>query len=267
MDTNLILWAIGFPVLLALLALGVGVGFAMTSSESTGFLVARICFCLAAFDVVAMAIYWALAGDRSLLQSIVIPAVVAIVAIPGLVIALRWLGSLEIQLSTQLYPGNQTLALPFKDDAPPGALKVVIGSNLAWTTKMPQTVLMMRGEKMIEIDKKDGKNQLVISTLRLFDDRDNIIARIDADGFWVENSTRSKRPDPSTLVVYDHSDNEALRIVFLNQTTLSITGIFRHAGVPRPVVVTDDYMDMSGMRLSHNILGPAGRAMMNVGPP
>jgi hypothetical protein len=267
MDTNTVVWGFGFPLLLALVGLGIGLAFAMTDSESTGFLVAKACFSVAAFVVVAIAIYWALATSQPMPWNIIIPTIAAVIAVPILVLSLQWLGHIEAQLSTRLYPGNEpTPALPVKVDVPKDALQVILGSNLAWTTKMPQTILKMAGEKMIEIDRVPGKNQLILSTLKIFDDRDNLIARVDAeDGFWVENSTRKKRPNPSTLVVYDHSDAEVLRIVFLNPTTLSITGIFRHSGIRKPVVITPEYIDIAGsIRTSNSVMGPAGNSMIGV---
>ncbi len=138
---------------------------------------------------------------------------------------------------------------------PKDALKVFLGSNVAWATRMPHTVLTMAGEPMITIDRKKGHDELVVTVLRIFDDRNNIIARIDADGFWVENSTRKKRPDSHTLVVFDHTDTEVLRITFLNRTTISVTGIFRHASLARPVIVTPEYADLGGPRLTGNVFG------------
>lgn len=267
MDTNTIIWGVGFPLLLFFVALGAGTAFAMTSSESVGFLVAKACFAAAAFDVVAVAVYWAIATQQKGLWGVVIPTVSALVVVPGLVLSLQWLGNIEVQLSTRLYPGDEKTVLPFKVDVPKDTLQVILGTNLAWPGKFPQTILRMAGEKMIEIDKEPGKNQLVVSTLKIFDDRNNIIARVDTeDGFWVENSTRKKRPNPSTLVVYDHSDAEVLRIVLLNPTTLSIIGVFRHPKIPRPVVVTPEYIDIAGsIRTSNSIMGPAKLAMINVG--
>jgi hypothetical protein len=64
--------------------------------------------------------------------------------------------------------------------------------------------------------------------LKVFDDRNDSIAHIDEDGFWVQNSVRKKRPDQSTLVVFDHNDTEVLRIHYLNPRAVSVEGIFRH---------------------------------------
>jgi hypothetical protein len=77
----------------------------------------------------------------------------------------------------------------------------------------------------------------------------------------VENSTRKKRPDKSTLIVYDHSDKEVLHLVFLNRSTISITGIFRHEHVAKPVIITADFMDIGGPKLSGNINGEVDTAI------
>jgi hypothetical protein len=258
MDTTTVIWVIGFPLLLFFLAIGVATAFAMTSSDSAGFCVAKICFSAAAFDVVAMAVYWAVATQQRAMWNVVIPTVAALIAVPSLVIALQWVGNIEIQLSTRLFPGNEPTPhiANQKTPIPENALKVFYGTNVAWTTKMSVTILMMAGEKMIEIDRNAARDELVISTLKIFDDRNNIIARMDADdGFWVENSTRKKRPDKSTLVVFDHSDKEVLRLVFLNRSTISITGIFRHEHVASPVIITTDFMDIGGPKFSECIYG------------
>jgi hypothetical protein len=224
MDATTIILGIGFPLLLFFVAVGAGTAFSMTSSDSVGFLVAKACFSTAAFDVVAMAVYWAVAIQRKASWSVAIPTVAALIAVPSLVLVLQWLGNMEVQLSTRLFPGNTTT--PHIVGIPENALKVFHGTNVSWTTKMPLTILRMAGEKMIEIYRDAAHDELIISTLKIFDDRNNIIARSDADdGLWVENSTRKKRPDKSTLIVYDHTDKEVLRLVFLNSSAISITGI------------------------------------------
>jgi hypothetical protein len=112
---------------------------------------------------------------------------------------------------------------------PPNALVVFWGSNVSWSTRLPHIILEMADDPMIVVDKKPGTDNLVVTVLRIFDDRNDIIARIDEDGFWVQNAIRKKRPNPSILVVYDHSDTEVLRIQFLNSRAISVQGVFRHA--------------------------------------
>jgi len=157
-----------------------------------------------------------------------------------------------------------TPALPTQARVPQDALLIFLGSTIAWATRMPHTVVEMGSDKMLVIDKDNSSNKLVVTVLRIFDAGNNIIARIDDDGFWVANSTRMKRVDPSTLVVFDHGDMEVLRIAFLNPGTLSITGIFRHAGL-RTVSITPEFLDVGRMRIMQNSLGESGRADISVG--
>ena len=140
-----------------------------------------------------------------------------------------------------LVPGNAPMPeMVAKCRVPDGALSILIGSNLSWNTRFPHTVLEMGGEQMLVVDKDDKRN-LRVSVLRIFDDRDDIIARIDDDGFWVQNTLRKKRPDPSTLIVYDHNDLQVLKLQYLNEKVISIQGIFRHAKIrPSYLVVTPD---------------------------
>jgi hypothetical protein len=133
------------------------------------------------------------------------------------------------------------------------ALKVVYGTNLALGVKLPLTLLRMAGDPMVQIDRKPGSNSLVVSVLRIFDDRNDIIARVDEGEIWVQNLTRNKRPDPHTLVVFDHTDTEVLRLVFLNPTTISVTGIFRHSGISFPVIITPDSMDVNTMKVTRMV--------------
>jgi len=255
MDRNTVIWGISFPLLLFFIAVGIGTAFAMTSSDSAGFMVAKACFVAAAFDVVAVAIYWVLATQQNTAWSVFIPIVAALIVVPGVILSLQWLSNIEIQLSTRLFPGNDPTPViqNLRKPIPENALKVFYGRNVAWATKMPLTILNMAGDKMIEVNRNVARDELVVSSLKIFDDRNNIIARMDADdGFWVENSTRKKRPDKSTLKVYDHTDKEVLSLRFLNRSTVSITGVFRHGRVARPVIITPDFMDASGVRMTGN---------------
>lgn len=73
---------------------------ALRAFESTGFLVAKACFAVSAFDLVAIAIYWTLATDQRMPWNVAIPTIAAIISVPLLVLSLQWLGRIEAQLST-----------------------------------------------------------------------------------------------------------------------------------------------------------------------
>jgi hypothetical protein len=136
-------------------------------------------------------------------------------------------------------------------EIPDGALLLDLGGNVLWTDYpgISRSLLMIRGLPIIAVD--FGPKNLKITALRLFDDRNNIIARIDPDGFWTDPTVRTKRPDASTLIVFDHLDNEALRFRFSNAHLITVRGIFRAPGATAPLVVTDNGIHMAdGQSLS-----------------
>src|SRR6185295_13230824 len=141
-------------------------------------------------------------------------------------------------------PSNKpTPPLPWNQKIADGYLAVRLGGNFALESKFPHTIFSMAEEPMLVIDWEKDTGNLIITTLRVFDDRDDIIARIDNDGFWVQNTIRKKRPDQHTLVVYDHNDDEVLRIEFLNPKIVSIAGIFRHRKLkPKYMIAEQDQL-------------------------
>jgi hypothetical protein len=139
-------------------------------------------------------------------------------------------------LSTPTLPRGATIA--------PNGIAFLYGSNVSLNdTAFPLTILEMKGESMIVVDRDPDTKNLLITTLRVFDDRDDIIARIDRDGFWVQNTLRKKRPDEHTLIVFDHNDQQVLKIHFLNPQTVSVEGVFRHPQIkPGFLVITENEM-------------------------
>src|ERR1700738_5207073 len=163
------------------------------------------------------------------------------VIVAALVVTFRRVDGLELRDSTRLTPGRlPTPAIrPDAGEIPGDALIAFLGSNVAWSNHMPHTILQMGGLPMLTVDK--DKKGMVIKVLRIFDEANEIIARDDEECFWYEHSTRKKRPDRSTLVVYDRRDTEVLRLTLLNRQALSVTGVFRSKGLPS-VVVTPETM-------------------------
>ena len=235
---------------------GTGTVFAMTDSESVGFAVARACFIAAAITFVGFSVYWMGESKLSTLSIIIFGAIIGVISIPCLGLSLLWAKTTEMRVALRLFPDDlPTPRLPMDVKIPDNALRVILGSNVAWATKMPHTILMISGEPLISIDRKGNSDELVVSALKIFDDRKNIIARFSEDGFWVENSTRKKRPDKSTLVVFDHNDQEVLNMHFINKNTIVVTGIFNHSTINRPVIVTQTSMKIGGSTISQSIMG------------
>lgn len=164
----------------------------------------------------------------------------------------RRVSTLELRDSVRLRPGNfPTPPIPRYKEVPSNAFMVFYAGGVSCFTKMPHTILELASLKMLVIDRDKRGNNFVVTTLKLFDDRNNIIATIKDGVIWVENSTQKLRPDPHTLIVYDHTDTEVLHLTYLNRRAFSITGVFRNAGFT--ATVTPDLMDLE------NPAGKTGR--------
>ncbi|MBS0220064.1 MAG: hypothetical protein JSR91_04900 [Proteobacteria bacterium] len=148
-----------------------------------------------------------------------------------------------------------TPALPQGCSPPADSLIILFGNNVSWVTKFPHTALTMGGLPLFELQKGE-RGTLVVGLLRIFDDQDEIIARIDRNGFWVKNTSRKKRPDTHTLVVFDRRDEEVLRIRFLNPNVVSVQGIFRK-GKLRPLRITENAMFLGGIQITNSCMGNA----------
>jgi hypothetical protein len=99
------------------------------------------------------------------------------------------------------------------------------------------------------VERDESTGALRVTTLRIFNDRNEIIARIDEDGFWVRYGIRKKRPSRSTLVVYDQTDAEVLYIEMINPETVSILGRFLHPKTG-PLIIDKDRILAGGNTFS-----------------
>lgn len=127
-----------------------------------------------------------------------------------------------------LVPGTGTApTMPSTENLSSGAVAVIYGKNVSINSVFPHTLLRMGNDDIIVIDRDKKSGNIKVLSLRVFDDQYDIIARIDESDFWVKNTNRAKRPDEHTLIVYDHNDEQVLKIELLNPQTLEIQGIFR----------------------------------------
>ncbi len=234
-------FGVAFPVLV-----GIGVALAVADASDIEFWFARGCFIVAALDVMFFTVKWLWFSEELAPRDWTVGAAIAAAALVALVIGLRWIDYRAERISAQLVPGTKPMPpLPPGCNPPADGLVVWLGTNVAWGTRFPYTVLNIGGVKMLAVDKVAGKPKLNINVLRIFDDRGTIIARIDEDGFWVSPDMRHVKPNRSTLVVYDRADQQALKIEFLNPRALYVEGIFRdRKGVT--VRITPDSMILPG---------------------
>ncbi|MGO8739171.1 hypothetical protein [Rhodoblastus sp.] len=120
-----------------------------------------------------------------------------------------------------LYPANIPQPLT-KCNITSGYFTVFSGGG---AVQALNNILSVGGLTLIAVKKRDD-GSLIISTLRLFDDRGDLIARIDDGKVWVSESVRRKRPDASTIIIYDHNDDEVMSFKFLNKKSIELTGKF-----------------------------------------
>jgi hypothetical protein len=128
------------------------------------------------------------------------------------------------------------------------AVALHIGPHTFYIGRFPQRIITIAGKNILTLSNRDG--DLLITTLRLYDEAGDIFARIDENGFWVAPDVRKKKPDRHTLIIYDKHDDEALDIKYINAHVVSINGIFRYEG--RTVLFTPTFSKMGG------ISGPGG---------
>jgi hypothetical protein len=136
-----------------------------------------------------------------------------------------------------------------KDDCPQfshfGAFALRLGTEVIFINGFPRNIINLAGQDILTVRlEKNGKLKIV--TLRLYDDRGDIISRIDENDFWIAPTLRKKHPDKSTLIIFDHNDDEVLHIRFQNPHALYVLGMFRYRG--RAVYVAPNLLQVGGIR-------------------
>jgi len=91
-----------------------------------------------------------------------------------------------------------------------------MGGSVAWSTHFPLTIVNIAGKDLLSVQ-RDPKGGLSVSA-KIFDAEGKIIADIEDDEFTINqnNYFKRKRPDASTLIVYDQYDQPVLNIRYLN---------------------------------------------------
>jgi len=249
-------WAIGFPIFLA--GVGAGTTYAMIDSSWAEFWVARIAYTVAAFDAVGFLAVWLWAFVKWPAPFRLAAGALAVpILFLGLELTLRWVDLQEARLSATLTPRNvETPLIPATCKVPKGAFMVFMGSNLAIASKMPTTIVQMGGQEMLTVD-MSARQRLIIKTLRIFDENNDAIARIEDDDVWAAPSARYEKPDPTTFVVYDQNNAELLRISYLNIQAVSVRGQFHGENLP-PLVIGDDKVQWGDKTFVDNCFGDLG---------
>lgn len=165
-----------------------------------------------------------------------------------------------------LYPAEDSDASALLPNcpAPKEALRVLLGGNLAWGSRPRVGILELSDRPSITIEREpDGA--IRITKLEIFDDRHNVATSIDANSLWVDPSSRRERPNRSSLVVYDHNNNQILNIKFVNKTLIQITGVFRIADGSAVIFSETGTSFGKNIRFQGICAGDNGRAQFSFG--
>jgi len=249
-------WGLGLPILLA--ALGSATYLATSDSSATEFWLARVAYTVATFDALGFLTFWLWFVVKWVpLFRLALGVSTAVVLLLGMSLTIEWVDQEEVRLSETLAPKNvETPPVPAACKIPKGAVMVFLGTNLGLVTKMPSPLIEMGGQDLLVVD-TDGSHRLHIDSLRILDDNNEEMARIDKDEFWVAPSVRHEKPDASTLVVYDEHNAEVLRVTYLNIQAISVTGKFRAENLP-PLVISADKALLGEDSFVNSCLGELG---------
>lgn len=132
----------------------------------------------------------------------------------------------ETELHGVLVPANDpSPPNPCTMPIPSEAVSVFFGSAAAWTSQLPMVVLQVGGLDLLTIKKTSGG--LAVSA-KIFSADGRIVADLDDNEFNVNPSNyfKVKRPDRSTLIVYDQRTNAVLNVRYLNPKAVRVSGIF-----------------------------------------
>ena len=148
-----------------------------------------------------------------------------------------------------LHPSNDPLPdTPPTVRIPQDALRMYLGDACAYTTQASIVILRIAGKDLLAM--KRSKAGLLINA-KIFSQDGRIIADIEDNEFSVNpnNYFKIKRPDTSSLVVYDQNDNEALNVRYGSKSMLRVLGRFYS---PRGLVqITPSALIIPGNNVFH----------------
>lgn len=164
-------------------------------------------------------------------------------------------------------PKNYGELVPANDPQSPGcnapsdALKLYLGGNLIYqsSTSLEQRehpVLSLGGKQIISF-RKSGSG--IVVNAKVFGSDGRIIAELREGKFYLnENNYFRSESDPSDLTVYDEHDEIALKIRYMNPTSIRISGKF--VADQESMDVYEDHIEVNtpqfkNLRIQSNCLG------------
>jgi hypothetical protein len=138
-----------------------------------------------------------------------------------------------------------TLPRPVSSNCPipRGAVALYLGNTVSVVTEFPHVVFRVHSEDVFVIDRNSAG--LLIS-FAVFDDRGNVVARLERNRFMAMNSaSHVERPNKSNLIMFDGRESKVLGVQFLNPQAIKITGMLRYPGT-ESIVIGEKYVGIGG---------------------
>jgi hypothetical protein len=132
-----------------------------------------------------------------------------------------------------LIPANDPMPEHWCNEKAGNRFRVYFGDYLVVINGFPNRVLSIANEDMLIID-KDNAGNIIIKSLTVFDGN-QLIAKVNENGWQI--ASFKKTEDRSTLIVYDHLNDESFRLNFLNPNAIKLSGIFQHPKSQTKVVM------------------------------
>jgi hypothetical protein len=132
-----------------------------------------------------------------------------------------------------LIPANDPMPEHWCNEKAGNRFRVYFGDYLVVINGFPNRVLSLANEDILIID-KDKAGNIIINFLTVFDGN-QLIAKVDENGWQV--ASFKKTEDRSTLIVYNHLNDESFRLEVLNPNAIKLSGIFQHPKSQTKVVM------------------------------
>jgi hypothetical protein len=135
---------------------------------------------------------------------------------------------IEPQVSGLLKPSDEPFPA-LQSSVPEGALLINFGGNFCFSKKSLFPVLNISGEDLLTITRSaEG----IALNVRIYSPDGRIVAMVERNEFTINpnNYFKKKRPDKSTLIVYDQTGEEAINAHLSNRAYMIVTGKFWKPG-------------------------------------
>lgn len=170
----------------------------------------------------------------------------------------------EAELTGFLMPSNESDPYHMCDQIPSDAIKVFMGSNVAWTDKRDELTIFRLGNMDIVTVKITPRGVYLSATIFREDGR--IVAKIVNNQFMINpnNYFELLRPNRHEMTILDKYAQKVLFVRYINEKTFYIEGVFQVPGKPA-VIVTNDKISIKekGLIMRNDCFGNYFGAMFS----